>query len=156
MKLSKIVAKKNVHDQVPSIDYRATLREAAKMMKSHHCTALMVTDKDNFDPLQYKGLFTTVHFIDALAHGVDPDQATVENYMITRMIVGTGEDEADYLINVMVRHRLSHLPVVLDQKIAAIISLADILEVENIDKEIRLHWLSDFSGSPGGDRNKVF
>ncbi len=156
MKLSKIVARKNADGFVPMVDYRASLHEAAQMMQTTRCSALMISDKDHFDPLQYKGLITAHNFIEALAKGVDPKQAKVEDYMVTRMIVGTGDDEADYLINVMVRHRLSHLPVVMDRKVAAIISLADILEIENLEKDIQLHWLSDFTGSPGGDRNKVF
>lgn len=156
MKLSKIVAEKNIDAPVPSIDYRSTLREAAKMMEEKHCAALMVTDCDHFDPLQYKGLFTVLHFVDALAKGADPDQAKVGDYMITRMIVATGEDDVDYVINVMVRHKLTHLPIIQDKKVAALISMADILEIENIEKDIKLHWLSDFTGSPGGDRNQVF
>ncbi len=155
MKLSKIVAEKHA-GPVPSIDYRATLREASKMMQGKQCAALMVTDCEHFDPLQYKGLFTALHFVDALAKGADPDKDCVGDYMLTRLIVATGEDDVEYLRNVMVRHKLTHLPVIINKKVAALISMADILEIENIDKDIKLHWLNDFTGSPGGDRNQVF
>lgn len=156
MKLSQIVAEKEVNGSVPSIDYRATLREAAKMMEEKHCLALMVTDRDNFDPLQYKGLFTAVQMIDAIAKGGDPDKTEVGNHMVTRLLVAGGNDDVDYVVNVMVRHKLTHVPVIQNKKVAAIISMADILEIQNIDKDIQLHWLSDFTGSPGGDRNRVF
>ncbi|OQA77814.1 MAG: CBS domain protein [Lentisphaerae bacterium ADurb.Bin242] len=155
MKLSKIVAEK-YNGSVPSIDYRATLREASKMMREKQCAALMVTDLEHFDPLQYKGLFTALQFVGALAGGADPDRDKVGDYMLMRLIVATGEDDVEYLKNVMVRHKLTHLPVIQNKKVAAIISMADILEVENIEKDIKLHWLSDFTGAPGGDRNQVF
>ena len=156
MKLSRIVAEKSTDASVPAIDYRATLREVAKMMSEKHCAALMVTDLDHFDPLQYKGIFTVLHFVGALARGADPDSDKVEDHMITRMIVATVEDDVDYVVNVMVRHKLSHLPVIQDRKVVALISMADILEIQNIEKDIKLHWLSDFTGAPGGDRNQVF
>ncbi len=156
MKLSMIVAEKCCKGPVPAIDYRATLREAARMMQGKACAALMVMDREHFDPLQYKGLFTLVQFIDALAKGADPDTAPVGDYMMTKLIVATGEDDIDYLKNVMVRHKITHLPVIMERKVAAIVSMADILEVENIEKDIKIHWLNDFTGSPGGEWNKVF
>jgi|GEM_PF-343505 predicted transcriptional regulator len=156
MKLSKIIAEKMANGGVLSIDYRATLRETAKLMQEKHRAALMVTDKDNFDPLKYKGVFTVLHFVDALASGANPDLDKVEDHMTTRMIVATDSDDCDYAANVMIRHKLSHLPVIQNKKIVALISMADILEIENIEKDIKLHWLSDFTGSAGGDRNQVF
>ncbi|MPN58449.1 hypothetical protein SDC9_206154 [bioreactor metagenome] len=94
--------------------------------------------------------------IDAIAKGGDPDKTEVGNHMVTRLLVAGGNDDVDYVVNVMVRHKLTHVPVIQNKKVAAIISMADILEIQNIDKDIQLHWLSDFTGSPGGDRNRVF
>lgn len=155
MKLSKIIAEKSRDVPVPAIDYRASLRDVARMMEEKHISALMVTDQDHFDPLHYKGIFTVLQFVEALSRGANPDDR-VENHMITRMIVATGDDDVEYVVNVMIRHKISHLPVIANKRVAAIISMADILEIQNIEKDIQLHWMSDFTGSPGGDWNKVF
>ena len=57
-------------------------------------------------------------------------------------------------MNVMVRHNISHLPVIEGKAISGVISKADILESLNVEQDIELHWLSDYSGV--SSKNEVY
>ena len=57
------------------------------------------------------------------------------------MIVASCEDDVEYVMNVMVRHNISHLPVIEGKAISGVISKADILESLNVEQDIELHWL---------------
>lgn len=63
------------------------------------------------------------------------------------MIVANVCDDVEYVMNVMVRHNISHLPIIDGKNIAGVISRNDILSELNVERDIELQWLGDYSGA---------
>jgi len=155
MKLSKVLAdKRNADFTTTTTD--TTLRDAAKEMIAHKTTVMLVTDKNTPESLLYAGLISFTDLVMALGKDVDMDTAKVENYMTRRMIVANINDDVEYVMNVMLRHDIAHLPIINGKKVCTIISQSDILNSLNVEKEIQIQWLNDYVGVPAGDTHDVY
>ena len=83
-----------------------------------------------------------------VAHGKDCAKVKVRDVMSKRVIIGTPEDDLNYVISVMKQQKIRHLPIVVDKKAVAIISMRDILGVQLEESVAQVHLLSDYiSGS---------
>ena len=131
--------------------------ESAQMLTGYHVIDgigrafnntgyLMVVEK-NISPLKFIGIITKSDIIRSIsANTANPDVDKVDDFMTRQMIVAACEDDVEYVMNVMVRHDISFLPVIEGKTIGGVISRADILESLNVERDIELHWLSDYSG----------
>lgn len=114
----------------------------------------MVVEK-NTEPLKFTGIVTKSDIVRSVsANTSKPDEDKVDDFMTRQMIVASCEDDVEYVMNVMVRHNISHLPVIEGKAISGVISKADILESLNVEQNIELHWLSDYSGV--SSKNEVY
>lgn len=147
MKLQKVLSEKKETQRLYTIESGATLRTAAKKMISLKTDYLMVKAKDR-TPAEFIGILTKVDIIRSLCmEKSNPDTDTVDDFMTRRMIVANVNDDVEYLMNVMVRHNISHLPVIDGKNIAGVISRNDILAQLNVERDIELQWLADCSGA---------
>ena len=122
-------------------------RAAAKKMIGAGTDYLMVRAKDS-EPPEFIGILTKVDIVKSLcAENSNPDTDTVDQFMSRRMVVANVGDDVEYVMNVMVRHKISHLPVIEGKSIAGVISRNDILAALNVKQDIELQWLSDYSGA---------
>ena len=145
MKLKKTLAEK-LDKNLYVIESGASIREAARKLVGMNTGCLMVVEK-NSDPFKFIGIITKSDVVRAVsANSSNPDTDTVDDFMTRQMIVAAGEDDVEYVMNVMVRHNISFLPVIEGKTIGGVISRADILESLNVERDIELHWLSDYSG----------
>ena len=100
------------------------------------------------NPPEFLGILTKVDIIKSLCmEHSDPDKDTVDDFMTRRMIVANVCDDVEYVMNVMVRHNISHLPIIDGKNIAGVISRNDILSELNVERDIELQWLGDYSGA---------
>jgi CBS domain-containing protein len=60
----------------------------------------------------------------------------------------------DYAMNVMIRHKISHLPVIEDKRIAAVVSIGDLIKELYDEDEIKIRYYGDYIG--GTYKNEVF
>ena len=112
MKLQKVLSEKKETQRLYTIESGASLRTAAKKMISLKTDYLMVKAKDR-TPAEFIGILTKVDIIRSLCmEKSNPDTDTVDDFMTRRMIVANVNDDVEYLMNVMVRHNISHLPVI--------------------------------------------
>ena len=112
MKLQKVLSEKKETQRLYTIESGATLRTAAKKMISLKTDYLMVKAKDH-TPAEFIGILTKVDIVRSLCmEESNPDTNTVDDFMTHRMIVANVNDDVEYLMNVMVRHNISHLPVI--------------------------------------------
>ena len=124
-----------------------TRSAAAKKMIGAGTDYLMVRAKDT-EPPEFIGILTKVDIVKSLcAEDSDPDTDTVDKFMSRHMVVANVGDDVEYVMNVMVRHKISHLPVIEGKSIAGVISRNDILAELNVKRDIELQWLSDYSGA---------
>ena len=137
MKLGKVLAGKKDGQRLYTIESGATIRAAAKKIVSLKTGYLMVRAKD-VEPAEFIGIITKYDIIKSLCFdNSDPDKDKVDDFMTRKMIVA----------NVMVRHSLSYLPVIEGKQIVGVLSRSDILAELNIERDIELQWLSDYSGA---------
>lgn len=141
MKLKKVLADREVKG-VLTIEKTESLRNAAKKMTLQGASALMVRDGEKF-----VGILTKEDLVRSMSmDNVDPVSVPVSQFMTSRMIVASEEDDVEYVMNVMLRHKIGHLPVIVGKTIGGIITKDDILQVLNVEREIRLQWMSDYTG----------
>ncbi len=145
MKLKKVLEDRRINT-VYAVCRTKALREAAKKMIAFNCSALMVTDCEE-SPDQYVGIITHSDLVRAMSiESIDLGAVPVSDFMTRQMIVACEDDDVEYVMNVMVRHSVGHLPVVVGKQIGGIICKNDILQVLNVEREIEIQWLNDFSG----------
>lgn len=65
----------------------------------------------------------------------------VQDVMTKSVAVGTPEDDLDYATSVMNQKRIRHLPVVVDQKVAGIISIRDIVSFQLEETKAQIRYI---------------
>ena len=65
----------------------------------------------------------------------------VQDVMTKSVAVGTPEDDLDYATSVMKQKRIRHLPVVVDQKVADIISIRDIVSFQLEETKAQIRYI---------------
>ncbi len=148
MKLKKILSEKEKNHGVCSVRANATIKEAAEKLVEHNVGCLLVTDPGN--PEKYIGIVAQTDIIKKCAADDNFREVKVQEVMVKDMIVATGEDEVDYIVKVMNRHKIHHIPVIEKGKIRGIISITDIIGSLYEEDEIKIHYLSDYMGGTYG------
>ena len=85
---------------------------------------------------------------DLLRHGArDPRPATettVRDIMTTNLVVGVPDDSVDYVMEIMTRNRIRHLPVIDDGRLAGILSIGDVVNALRTTVEAENRYLRDY------------
>jgi len=153
MKIKMIMAEKRNHSKVGSIPACTTVREAAKLMVEHKAGALLV--KKNPDgPEIIEGLLSKTDIVKVVSESRDLDTVQVGEIMTKKIIVATSNDDVDYILQVMTRHKINHMPVVEDKKVVGVVSMEEIMRTRVEETEIHIRHLNDFFGGTYG--NQVF
>lgn len=109
-----------------SVSSEKSLEECAKVMAKNHVGALVI--KDNH---QSKGLITEQDIVrKVLARGINPLTKKVKDFMETKlMTISPNDDIYDALIK-MRDQNIRHLPVVDKGKMIGLLTLKDVLKIE--------------------------
>ena len=109
-----------------SLSSDVSLEECAKVMAKNHVGALVI--KDNH---QSKGLITEQDIVrNVIAKGINPLTKNVKDFMETKLVtISPNDDIYDALIK-MRDLNIRHLPVVEDGKMVGLLTLKDILKIE--------------------------
>jgi len=148
MKLKKILAEKSKNNVIHSIKATATLKDAVKKLVEFNVGCLLVTDPGN--PDKYVGIIAQTDIIRKCAEDGNFYETKIEDIMVKQLIVATGEDEVEYIVKVMNRHKIHHIPVIEKGKISGIISITDIIGSMHEEDEIKIRYLSDYMGGTYG------
>ncbi len=148
MKLKKILSEKRRSNHVYSIRANASIKEAAEKMTEHNVGCLLVTDPGN--PEKFIGIIAQTDIIRKCATDENFREVEVHTVMTREMIVATGEDEVEYIVKVMNRHKIHHIPVIEKGRICGIISITDIVGSMHEEDEIKIRYLSDYMGGTYG------
>ena len=148
MKLKKILSEKSKGGDVYTIRASATLKDAVARMCEHNIGCLLVTDPGN--PDKFVGIVAQTDIIRKLNSDGDFHQIKIEDVMVRQLIVATGEDEVEYILKVMKRHKIHHIPVIENGKVSGVISITDIIGSMHEEDEIKIHYLSDYMGGTYG------
>jgi CBS domain-containing protein len=139
MNVDNILKQKGTN--VATIAPEASIKRAADWLRAKDIGALVVTRND-----VVLGIISERDVIHALSeYGEEVASMQVKDIMTHGLITVTLEDDLNRLMKLMTRHRVRHLPVLRDSKLAGIISIGDVVKRRLDDLELETHVLHDLS-----------
>jgi len=128
-------------NQVVSISFDATVRQAAELMNDHHVGALVVLEPD-----QVAGIFTERDVLRrVVAPGLNPN-ATIVGKVMSEPVICVHDDTPLDDVRALFRDRkIRHLPVIDDRgRLLGMLSIGD-LNAHRLDKqETTIHYLEQY------------
>ena len=139
MKVKDVLATKG--SKVCFIGSEDTIREAVKTLITEKIGALLVydADKDIVGILTERDIMRGFH-----EHGKKLDETLVNKVMTRRVIIGTPEDDLEYIMNIMTHNRIRHVPIVENEQLQGIISIGDVVKAQLHDSRAQIKYLQDF------------
>jgi CBS domain-containing protein len=139
MKVSDLLKEKGSH--VITVTPNQPVFDALKMLLDHKIGSLVVLDTDN----QIKGIITERDLIREITRDYDALKSLkVADLMSTNLIVGTPDDEIEYIMGIMTQNRIRHLPIVTNQGLVGIVSIGDIVKTLLQETEVKNRFLEDY------------
>lgn len=108
---------------VVSIDATSTLREAARSLRAADIGTLAIMDGE-----ELAGVVSERDLVRALADGTDPDEIAVGEIMSTAPRYLTLGDSVTTALEIMLRAKVRHLPVVDEGDLVGIVSIRDVAQ----------------------------
>jgi CBS domain-containing protein len=116
-----------------------SVREVARMMTERNVGAVAVLDAGRL-----VGVFSERDLMArVVAAGVDPDHTPVSAVMTKELIVADAGDGVDAALQKMHERKCRHLPVVRGGKLIGMLSIRDLLQVDDENNRQRASFLSE-------------
>lgn len=139
MKVKDILQTKGL--KVWSIKSKEVIQDAVKILAEQKIGALLVIDDKN----DIVGIVTERDIMRALHEsGGKVLQTPVSKVMTEKVIIGTPEDELEYIMNVMTYNRVRHIPVMEDKHLHGMISIGDVVKAQLNDSQAQIKYLKDY------------
>lgn len=123
MRISQVISRKG--DLVVTIRPGATVEQLLELLEEHKIGAVVVSD----DGSTVSGIVSERDVVRALhADGVGVLEETVATIMTSDVETCTPDDRIDAMARTMTDRRIRHIPVLVDGKLAAIVSIGDIVK----------------------------
>jgi CBS domain-containing protein len=123
MRISDVIRRKG--DTVVTLRPDATVRGLLETLEQNHIGAVVVSDNGS----RVSGIVSERDVVRHLhTDGVGVLDQTVAMIMTSDVQTCSPEDGIDELARVMTEHRVRHIPVVVDGKLVAIVSIGDIVK----------------------------
>lgn len=136
---------------VETIDAGRTIHDAINKLNEHCIGALVVTGEDE----KVVGIITERDILrkcgDLCSHlsgqptpGKTGCSALVEDSMTKDLIIGVPDDDPNYVMGVMTKNRIRHLPILDDGQLTGIISIGDLVSAHLEEKVFENRTLKDY------------
>ncbi len=141
MKVSDVLKHKG--KDVYTIGDECSISEAIDWLQRYRVGALVVLDdRDNI-----KGIISERDILKHLSlTGGELKKSTVRDVMTPgeKLIVGTENDDLDYVMSMMTTNRIRHLPIIGEGKLRGILSIGDVVNTRLSSKEHENKMLQDY------------
>lgn len=138
MKVKDILLQKGT--TVHAIEPDRSVREAIGKLVDLRIGALLVMDGDDI-----AGIITERDILrEAGNHPDRLDQRRVRDAMTSDLIVGVPEDDLNYVMGIMTRNKIRHLPILNGRSLAGIISIGDVVWASLNEAEFENRRLKDY------------
>ncbi len=115
------------------------VREVARMMAERNIGAIAVLDSGRL-----VGVFSERDLMArVVATGLNPDNTPVSNVMTKELIVADAGDGVDDALQKMHEQKCRHLPVVRSGKLIGMLSIRDLLQVDDDNNRERASFLNE-------------
>jgi CBS domain-containing protein len=149
MKIKNIFGEKGT--DVVTIEQDETVQEAICKLNEHRIGALVVTDERG----ETCGIITERDILRhcgqrwvALSEPSPREEMScpslVREVMTKDLIVGVPDDSLDYVMGVMTKNRIRHLPVMDGKKLVGIVSIGDVVNAHLEETEFENRMLKDY------------
>ena len=133
MKIRNLLDKKG--REVVTVPPSLPVPDVARLLVEHNIGSVVVLQEG-----VVQGIFTERDILRLVARdSASLEKTKVEEVMTRDVIVGLPADSLDYVIEIMTRNRIRHLPVVDDGWLEGILSVGDVLDAlrKNVQAENR-------------------
>lgn len=126
--------------EVRTIEPGRTVREVIARLVQHNIGSLVVVEDG--EPV---GIVTERDILRCCADRPDRlDETRVEDVMTRDLIVGEPGDEIDYVMGVMSKNRIRHLPILRDGRLAGMVSIGDVVNIQLHETRYENRHLKDY------------
>jgi CBS domain-containing protein len=125
-----------------TIDEHKSVADAIHQMMENRIGSLIVTSDD-----EPAGMFTerdVLRVWDQRADECKFTEVKVGDCMSTNLIAVGPNDDIEYIMSVMIKNRIRHLPVVQDKKVVSMISIRDIVRSQVKNLQVENHYLKEY------------
>jgi len=134
--LGELVKNKPVH----VIKKDQTVLEAVKDMVRYHVGAVPVVDGDRL-----VGIFSERDLmVRCVAGGIDVSKTKVEDVMTKELIATNINDSWEECLVIMKQKEIRHLPVIEGDRLAGVVSLRDLMQIDVEEKEQKIDVLHSY------------
>jgi CBS domain-containing protein len=135
-----------VKEQRPiiSIGPDETVFSAVTRMVENNIGAILVCEQDDI-----KGIMTERDYLRFITiQGKTARDTPVRELMTTRVIFVTPASRLDEVMALMTECRIRHVPVMLDGRLQAIVSIGDVVKQISRDQHVQIRTLQDYINDP--------
>jgi CBS domain-containing protein len=122
MRISDVLRAKG--DEVVTVEPDITVRELVAVLTEHNVGAVVVAQ----EPTDILGIVSERDIVRGLAAGPEVLEQPVQSIMTTEVHSCEPQESVDSLMHLMTEQRVRHVPVVVDGRLAGIISIGDVVK----------------------------
>ncbi|MCK5438913.1 MAG: CBS domain-containing protein [Gemmatimonadetes bacterium] len=126
---------------VVTIEPERALQDAVERLVEHNIGSLVVVDASG-KPV---GIITERDILKTCANGCEKLATTkVADAMTADLIVGETGDAIDYVMGIMTKNRIRHLPIVTEDGLCGMVSIGDVVKVQRQETEYENRHLREY------------
>ncbi len=138
MKIRDVLRKKGT--EVICVGPEQPVLAAVSILSAHRIGALVVRSGE-----EIRGIISERDVLNLVARGPeDLSGARVQDIMTSDVIVGVADDDIEYVMSIMTKNRIRHLPVVTDGRLDGILSIGDVVNAVKQSVESENRHLKDY------------
>jgi signal-transduction protein with cAMP-binding, CBS, and nucleotidyltransferase domain len=154
MKMKRVLAEKinRKHKAIYTINFAATVKDAAKMMHKEKIGAMLV-DMPVPESGVFAGIISERDIISSCANYNSFETLPISKIMSKDLIKVDVEDRVNNIVCCMRENHIRHVPLAENGKIIALLSIRDLMYCVDMQKETTLAHMSDMLGSCRRNKN---
>jgi CBS domain-containing protein len=143
MKLQNILDVKGA--AVRSVSPDATLQDVVRLLMEHRIGSLVVCRPEADGREKLVGIITDRDILYACVAGGRPlTEVRVSEAMSTDLVTASPEDEVEFVMGVMTARRIRHLPVLVEGRLAGMISIGDVVKAQHERLAVENRFMRDY------------
>jgi CBS domain-containing protein len=139
MKVKDILTAKG--SRVVTVEKESSVLDAMSVFSANRVGSLLVVDKD----INILGIIAARDVLMAVVNHLDEIKTlTVEKIMTTDLIVGTPDDDVDYIMTIMTENRIRHVPIMEGKELKGLVSIGDVVKSQMKATHAENKYLKDY------------
>lgn len=127
--------------RVVTVDKDTTVFDAMSIFSANRVGSLLVVDKDD----KILGIIGARDVLNAVIKSYDDIKTmVVDKIMTSNLIVGSIDDDIDYIQAVMTENRIRHVPIFEGNDLKGLVSIGDVVKSQMKEKDVENKYLKDY------------